>query len=747
MQHSCSPWAVRACLHPLRPSTRPVAILLASGCLLLIGETASAQGAQEPDGLGLSARLPVISITAPTPRVADRVAPHVRVTREVFAAQPSDRASDVVGRMPGIVVSGPPGEKKSFSLRGLTPDFTRVEIDGVRPPNAGQSRVFELMNLPGDQLEAVEIRRTPTARDEGDGIAGVIAVETRGVPDAPTVAVTGALGGVDGLDGAGRRLSAFAGGMLNPGFGVAGGISLDQRTITKVKDFSERTYSGGPGGQGFLRDEDEPKDFTNIDGFATIERRYDDGVLRLKPMALIERTELDKRRDQYRRVSGQFQDRTLSSATEDTTTLGLTVENEHRFDRATLDSRAVLGWTRFDSRSTETSLAADLGFSSGKRSTGETRDRLLQVGQDLTVPVSSGGIAHDLGVGYLVKHSARSSDTDAFTLDADGRASQTPGDVTTSRQSDYDIDEWRLAGYAMDTISIGRVTLSPGLRVEYVRSHLSGGLGEAAPSDFDVLPSLPITVRLTDQLAFQGGVARTVNRPKFDEIAPGITTRGQRSFFGNPDLEPARAWGVDAGLTWEGPSVFLGINGFGRSITDVIESYETSANAYEFRNVGDGWARGVEMEQRVALGGLLGVAALQPLTLWANQTFVKTEVDDPMTGVRPFADQAEVVANLGVDWDDRRRGTRLSLIANYTGDRRTISYEGAGAVRDKTRAAEWTLDLRVEQRIAEGVSLFAVAENLTDTARDEVEHVSGALNRTATITTGRSFYIGASFRF
>ncbi|GAB4178225.1 MAG: hypothetical protein OHK0024_16220 [Thalassobaculales bacterium] len=696
--------------------------------------------------------LPPVNTEAPAPAPEagrlDYVAPSVTIDRAQFTLQPSDRASDIVGRMPGVVISGPPGEKKAFSLRGLTSDFNRVEVDGVRPPSSGQSRVFELMNVPGDQLQKVEIRRTPTARDEADGIAGVIAVETRGVPAQPTLDVTVAGGLETATDQLGSRASVYAGRRFSEGFGGVVAVNRDQRTIAKVKDMSERTYSGGPGGQGFLRDEEEPKDFTNTDGYALGEYSYGSGEIRVRPSFLVERTELDKWRDQYRRVTGQYQDRTLTNATEDTKTFSLSLQNEHRFDHGiTLKSQLVVARTTFDSTSDEQTLNASLTFTSGSRESSAIRDTLYQIGQDLMVPVSLAGASHKLGFGYLAKRSDRTSDREVFTLDAAGTASQSAANLETSRESDYAIDETYLAAYVMDEITIGSVTIAPGLRIENLRDDMSGGRGSADTERSDLLPSLPLTWRITEALAFQGGIARTVNRPKFDEIAPGITRRGQRSFIGNPDLKPATAWGYDAGMSWTAADLFLGINAFHRDIKDVIESAETSTNTYEFRNVGDGWARGVELEQRFAIGHLAGIPALAPLSLGANQTFVKTEVDDPMTGKRPFADQAEFFANFQLSWDDAATGTRLALLANYTGDRTTISYEGSGAVRDKTRKAEWTFDLRAEQRLAPGWSVFLSGENLTDQERDEVEYVNGTLNRTATIASGRTIYLGTALRF
>jgi len=550
------------------------------------------------------------------------------------------------------------------------------------------------------------------------------------------------------LDGENRNGAFFLGSRFTPNFAFAGALSYDSRVITKVKDFSERTYSGGPGGQGFLRDEDEPKRFTNLDAYGIFEFDYDAGTIRLRPSVFDEDTDLDKRRDQYRRVSGQFQDRTVSESNEQTNTLSLTAEHEHTFPNAIeLESRAVVSRGRFRSESQETSFNSTLTNTGGSIEESKIDDVFLQVGSDATAPVSAWGVDHEIGFGFAARRVWRDSDREVFSVSSAGVITQTPGNITTSQESDYSVTETYLAGYVMDTIRFGSVTVAPGLRLEHVRDDLEGGLGSDSPTFTDLLPSIAATWEIDEQWRVQAGIARTVNRPKLEEIAPGVTRRGPRSFFGNPDLEPARAWGYDLGLTYGTSPLFLGVNLFHRDVTDVIESSETATNVYEFRNVGDGWVQGIELEQRIDIGRLGGIDFLAPLSLVTNQTFLRSRVDDPLTGSRRFAEQPDFVINASLQWDDPDTGTRAALVANYTDDRPLTSYEGSGQIREKTRDAELIIDLRVEQEVMPGFSLFASAENLTDEDRDEIEFVSGVLSRTASIETGRTFFVGAKLSF
>lgn len=713
--------------------------------LLCTSMAASAQTSANPT------TLPTVNVLGWPLLEAERLeqtAPIVSQTREQFEKLPNDRASDVIGRMPGVVLGGPPGEKKSLHLRGISGDYSRVQIDGVQLPSSGQTRTFELMNLPASLFDNIAIIRNPTAEYEADGLAGRVALTSRRLGDKPELNGRVAFGGVDEIDASTGQASLAYGSKLNEHFGMIGAVNFDRRTITKTKRFSERTFSGGPGGAGFLRDEDEPKTYTNSDMFLDLVRSYDGGEVHLKPLYLREEAELDKQRDQYRRATGLFNDRTLTSARETTQTAGLTAEHKHEFN-STYRYEALFGYaqTGFDSNNRETALTSALAFNSGSREQSEIEDGQYHAAAKL-IAALPGTLPQELRFGGNLRFSDRSSDREVFTLDAAGNQSQSLANQTASRNSDYNIEERYYALFVQDEIKLtSRLTATPGLRLEVVEDDLAGGNGTRFERRFiDLMPSLPISYRLNDSLTLRGAVSRLLNRPKFDEIAPGVTVRGANSFNGNPQLNPARAWGLDVGLDYATPDLFLGINLYGRHIKDIIEQRETSANQYTYSNFAKGQLYGLELEQRFRLSQL-GWDALAPLQLLANQTFIASEVDDPVTGKRPFAEQPDYVANIGLEWSDRQAGTVISLMANITGKRPTISHDGAGAIRRKFRASELFLDAHLEQQVVEGVSVFLSAENLTNQERDEVEYVNGGLNRLASIATGRVFYLGTRFRF
>jgi uncharacterized iron-regulated membrane protein len=105
------------------------------------------------------------------------------LSRADIATRNNRRLADVVARMPGVFMSGPPGGDKDVRLRGLDKEFSRTQVDGVMIPDGGEKRELQLNRIPSSAVEEVRIIRNPTAEFESDGLAGRVDVVTRPVPD------------------------------------------------------------------------------------------------------------------------------------------------------------------------------------------------------------------------------------------------------------------------------------------------------------------------------------------------------------------------------------------------------------------------------------------------------------------------------------------------------------------------------------------------------------------------------------
>lgn len=715
-----------------------------SACLLVLlpsfDRAGTAQTATEPTAL------PPVVVTGqrifPEAARIGAPVPEVRLDREDFTRLPADRASDIIPRLPGVVLSGPPGEKKSFGLRGLTPDFTRVQVDGLQLPSGAGSRSLEPTTLPGFLLESVGILRNPSAEYEADGIGGRILIETRPVPLRDALELRGALGGNNALiDGRNQQAGALIARRVSDSFGLLGAINVDRRRILKIKDFSERTFQGGPGGQGQIIDERDPKDFTSIDALGQLGWVWDGGKLTLRPTILHTLIDNPKRRDAYRRDTGAQLNRQLSEGEERLTVASMALGFEQRLTpRLTLVLDAAISTAQLGKDELTRTLSPLGAFQSASAEESSLRDWQWDFGTSLAWRVNQ-PYAAEIKTGLKLRRLDRRSNAELFTVAVDGTRTQTSANIQRSTESDYTAAETYTAGFVQNRVELGRWTLIPGLRIEHVGYDLDGGRGSGRPDFTDFLPSLPVSFRLTDGLSLRAAVSRQMNRPKLEEIAPGTTRRGNRVFFGNPDLRPARAWSFDMGADYAGQDVFLGVNLFHRTVTDVIEANEFASNQFEYRNVGDGRVRGIEFEQRVS-GRILGVECLSPLGLRLNQTVLESRVNDPITGPRRFSEVPRFVANTVLEWNDEARGTVLSLGVNYVSTRIILSNEGNGALRYKEIEPTTFVDIYLEQRLVPGLAVFASGENLTNQTRDEFERTSGVLSRQAIIDSGRVLFVG-----
>jgi outer membrane receptor protein involved in Fe transport len=191
-------------------------------------------------------------------------------------------------------------------------------------------------------------------------------------------------------------------------------------------------------------------------------------------------------------------------------------------------------------------------------------------------------------------------------------------------------------------------------------------------------------------------------RPSFDQLTPALLIEEPTDRFateGNPNLEPETAWGIDVGFDQKiGERGVLGFNFFNRDIRDKIELVGTGQLTDEelcqnldeedaqceivtFQNVGDARAYGIEVDVDTPLD-MLG---LPNTAIFANYTWMRSEVTDPVTGRQvPFNDQPDYIFNVGFiqgipEWNSafgasyQQRGNSLEYLYDEITE---LSYEG-----------------------------------------------------------------------
>lgn len=169
-------------------------------------------------------------------------------------------------------------------------------------------------------------------------------------------------------------------------------------------------------------------------------------------------------------------------------------------------------------------------------------------------------------------------------------------DLQSTAPGDFNVDERVIAGYAMNTVNLGRFRLQAGVRIEgtqasYLANHVTTDINgnlvlpiTAVPgsqSYVDVLPSVQFQTRFGSDTILRLAYGMGIARPNFSDLPPHINedlSNPARPFVdvGNPALKRTRAQNVDV-LVEHYLKPFGVIEGgvFYKYLTDPIYSAQT----------------------------------------------------------------------------------------------------------------------------------------------------------------------------
>lgn len=664
--------------------------------------------------------------------------PQVGISRDVFENRNNRRLGDILRKLPGVTIEGPPGESNDARLRGLDKEFTRTQIDGLTLPDGGEKREFQVNRLPSFLVEDVTIIRNPTAEFESDGIAGRISVKTRPLPERFFFEGRGAFGGQNTLGGDWLNLEAGIGDRPVPGFAYLGGISV-LKSPTIVDKL--RTSSNGE-----RETEQEDKTLKFTDFTATLGFPYQNGEVQIKPLFL----QLDNSKDKFKLFERPRRPTTREEEREvdDRRTIGASVNHMHRFNSgASIETSAgVFEATEDKDKTRLTFTANNRGIftrDNTRLEQEEKSDTTYSFKTTLTIPIKT-GLRQEIKLGTSLRWRDRLRDKTVQEIDARDRVR----DIFNAKDT-YTISENYYAGFIQDEIWLSdRFSVLPGVRLEHVNLTSADSTGrEGEKSITDLNPSLHLLYRATDSLSLRAAVSRGVNRPKFDELSPFENEQGDRFTIGNPDLDPARSLNLDVGAEYDTQHLALGANFFYRDIKGVIEEVDTGRirnrkRIFQVLNVGDGWTSGFELQQRLNLG-FTRTKALEGFTLWANQTFLDSELTDDSGRSRPFKEQPNFISNLGLDYTYEPWGTTFSVGWTYVSDRTEFKADGGTKVIEPASF----VTLAVRQRIIPNLFIFFEASNLTNSKKVERETAANGVSTRRSEDAGQTFLLGVSWKF
>lgn len=204
-----------------------------------------------------------------------------------------------------------------------------------------------------------------------------------------------------------------------------------------------------------------------------------------------------------------------------------------------------------------------------------------------------------------------------------------PATVTASPS----IDRWAL--FANDTIEWGKLTATPGIRLDH--DDISG---------YFVSPSLGLTWELGEHSLLRASAARGFTSP------PLGYSSGQGLFFqSNPDLEYESGWSYQAGIE-TGVCDLLNLKGtlFRNDTRDIMTAERATDSSVRMVNGGDATRQGYELE--------VETVPLYNLSARASHSYAHTRVDDIPEG-RDENHWDTYSWLVGIKYDDRHSFSAL----------------------------------------------------------------------------------------
>ena len=100
------------------------------------------------------------------------------VSAEEIGKLPDVSIAESIARLPGIAAQRVAGRAQIVSIRGFSPDFTTVLLNGRQQASSGFNRAVEFDQYPSELMGSLVVYKTPDAGITGMGLAGTVDLRT-----------------------------------------------------------------------------------------------------------------------------------------------------------------------------------------------------------------------------------------------------------------------------------------------------------------------------------------------------------------------------------------------------------------------------------------------------------------------------------------------------------------------------------------------------------------------------------------
>ncbi len=102
------------------------------------------------------------------------------VSKDRISELPDVNAAESIGRLPGVSLQRSGGEANKIVIRGLSPKYNTVTINGMRVPSTDtQNRSVDLSLISSNMLDGIEVTKALTPDKDGDAFGGTVDLKIR----------------------------------------------------------------------------------------------------------------------------------------------------------------------------------------------------------------------------------------------------------------------------------------------------------------------------------------------------------------------------------------------------------------------------------------------------------------------------------------------------------------------------------------------------------------------------------------
>jgi len=645
-------------------------------------------------------------------------------------------AGDALKRVPSVAFLSDVLESDGARLRGLDPGYTQILINGERVPGAGVDRSFFVDRIPAELIERVEVVRSSSANRSGDAIAGALNIVLR-----DGYSLDGGYVRAGGIMLDDKRVKGTVGGVFSGEVGpgrLLVGANVQGRRNPKLK--TSQRYSRPGGALDDIELQTDTRDGTDYSLNGSYDVKTETGALKLTGFFV--RTKRLQDEDSIEYAGGRVGPADLLTLNDN----DVRIKTDNWSLGARYDQQMLGGTTRFkvgyaelrdrqDEIEEEYEYLRDTRpFPEDDRFTGDltfTRLKDRELSGEVSHKRDLGSARIEFGVQYVGKDRDTGITTDRNRVTIPNPPAARPdlpgvyGPFLPEPGGLNTIEERRIDPFIMASGEMEAISWEAGVRWETTKTTIEDATAPAASrkvkNDYNLLlPSAHLRWNLSANDRINLSASRTVRRPNFDFLSPAtlLAELGDNDFFGNPDLKPETAWGVDLGFERRlGTRGVAGVNAFYRDVKDLIEVASTGRVGSEGpgtfvlspRNTGDGRVWGIEFD----LSTPLTAFGLENTGVFLNYSWLDSDVDDEF-GSRRFNDQAKFVLNAGFIHDLPEWGAAFGATYRKQGD-------AFGRVIGEEVTTKYGADLEIfaEKRFGDRFVVRLTASNLLDSRKRE----------------------------